>query len=280
MNFDMLPQAVQKFIAETGLEDRIVGVAPISGDYADQEVIDRFLLPSRHNVLLSHYTSWERLEQALIRSSFCMKRVDRSSGDDRSGSSPMANLHSASAMDQDLERQFPTVRDKRASFASSEVIRTRAYEHCWFEGWKECPKMWKDYGWNGAGVCIQTRSFSLFGAANDTSPDFDMLIGGCFYRNDDEPIPAIIGSLPLFCKRRQFEGENEVRLIAAINERRLKRPADDLEWVPLKSMDFIERVVLGPRIPPNEQALVIGKAKQMLSSVTILPSMMAASEIG
>lgn len=279
MNLEILPQVVQRFVAETGLESRIAGTAPICGDYADQNVIDRFLLPRRQNLLLSHYTSWDRLEQALNRCSFCMRRVDQSAGDNRSGSFPTANLHSASAMDADLQSQFPTADNKGAVFASGEVHRIRAYEHCWFEGWKENPEMWKNYGWDGRGVCIQARSWALFEAASQTSPEFNIMIGGCFYRNDDEPIPTIIGSLPLFCKRRQFEGENEVRLIADINEKQFRRNGEELQWVPLRHMEFIDRIILGPKLSENEASIVRDKAKQVLPRAAVLSSITVASEL-
>ncbi len=279
MNLESLPEAVQRLIAETGLKDRVVGVATIRGDSADQEAVDRFLLPRNEDLLLSHYTSWNRLEEALGRGSFCMKRIDQSSGDGQSGTYPAANLHSTSAMDADLHGHFPTVENKTAIVSSNEALRTRAFEHCWFEGWKECPKMWRDYGWNGAGVCIQTRSFALFSAAYQASEQFHIMLGGCFYRNDDEPIPTIIGSMPLFCKRRQFSSENEVRLIAVINEAVLKRHVEELEWIPLRSMEFIERLVLGPKMPADLATIVRAKAKQILPTVTVLSPMTAASEI-
>lgn len=280
MNFESLPAHIQKFITESGMRDRIAGVARIRGDTSDREAIDRYLSPQNSDMLLSHYTSWERLEAALRLKSFCMKRIDQFVGDTQDGTFPQSNSQSKSAIDIELHAQFPTVENIDAVIASHEVSRSRAFAHCWFEGWSECPKMWRDYGLGGAGVCILTRSSALFDAAHQTSDEFHMMMGGCFYRNDNEPIPSAIGSMPLFCKRRQFIGENEVRLVAQINEEAFNRVPEVFEWVPIRTMEFIERLILGPKMPPDVAIAVKAKMKQILPGTVVLGPKIAASEIG
>jgi|GEM_PF-6866907 len=280
MNFESLPTHIQKFIAESGMRDRIAGVALIRGDTSDREAVDRYLSPRTSDMLLSHYTSWERLEEALRLQSLYMKRIDQFVGDTQDGTFPQANSHSKSAIDTELHAQFPTVENIDAVLASHEASRSRAFAHCWFEGWRECPEMWRDYGLGGNGVCVLTRSSALFDAVNQTSDEFQMMMGGCFYRNDNEPIPSAIGSMPLFCKRRQFSGENEVRLVAQINEEAFKRVAGIFEWVPIRTISFIERLILGPKMPADVASHVKAKINRMIPSAEVLSPIINASEIG
>jgi hypothetical protein len=58
-----------------------------------------------------------------------------------------------------------------------------------------------------------------------------------------------------------------------------ERNIEELEWIPLRSMDFIERLVLGPKMPTEIAAIVRAKAKQILPKVAVLDPMTAASEI-
>lgn len=279
MNFESLPAHIRKFITESGMSERIVGVAQIRGDDSDRDAVDRYLSPQTSNLLLSHYTSWERLEGVFEMQSLCMKRIDQFAGDTKDGTYPQANSNAHSAMDAELFEQFPTVANIKDVIASHEASRSRSFAHCWFEGWEECPKMWRDYGHGGTGVCVLTRSHALFSAAKQTSDEFHMLIGGCFYRNDDEPIPSTIGSMPLFCKRREFSNENEVRLVARIKEENFKRTANVSEWVPIRTMDFIERLVLGPKMPTDLAGIVRGKMNHMLPNTAVLSPRITASEI-
>jgi hypothetical protein len=279
MNFESLPAHMQKFITEIGMKDRVAGVALFRGDASDNEAVGRFLSPRTSEVLLSHYTSWDRLDEALRRQSLRMKRIDQFSGDIRDGTFPHANSHSKSAIDSELKAQFPMVDNMQAVLASHEVSRSRAFAHCWFEGWEECPTMWRDYGWGGTGVCILTRSSILFDAAYQTSTEFHMMLGGCFYRNDDEPIPSTFGSMPLFCKRRQFSSENEVRLVAQIIEGTFNRVAEVFEWVPLRTNDFIERLIIGPKVSADAAHNVRAEMKAMVPGAVVLNSIITASEV-
>ena len=279
MNFESLPEHIHRFITESGMRDRVVGVAQICGDASDRDAVDRYLSPQTSNILLSHYTSWERLEGIFDRQSLCMKRIDQFAGDTRDGTYPQANSTAHSAMDSELFEQFPAVQNNMDVIASHEASRTRSFAHCWFEGWQENPNMWRDYGHEGTGVCILTRSRLLFSAVNQTSAEFHMLLGGCFYRNDDEPIPSIYGSMPLFCKRREFSHENEVRLVAQIREGSFNREANVLEWIPIRTMDFIERLVLGPKMPAELADSVRVKMNNMLPNTAVLSPRTVASEI-
>lgn len=279
MNFESLPLHIQKFINDAGMRERVAGIALIRGDTSDNEALRRYLLPRLSNVLISHYTSWDRLEEALRLRSLCMKRVDQFVGDVRDGTFPEANTHSESAMDTELHSQLPIAGKSGEVFTSHEQSRSRAYAHCWFEGWTESNRMWKDYGWNGSGVCILTRSRSLIASAYDVSEEFHISIGGCFYRDDHEPIPSLVPTMPLFCKRRCFSTENEVRLLAQINEQAFRRKASVLEWIPLRTFDFVERLILGPRMSAEIAKIVKITMKQILPSAVVLPSALAATQI-
>lgn len=278
MDLESLPPEFRAFLQQSGLEERLVAVAPLEGDLTDGEAIERFLAPVRSDLCLAHYTSWERFLWMLDNSKVYMRRIDQF-GDTRDGTFPEANLHSLSVMDAQLNKHLPTRRDSEAMIASHAVYRARAYAHCWFEGWTESAEMWNQYGAGGRGVCILTRCSRLQKALNPLPIQFDLLMRGCFYRDDHEPIPGILGSLALFCKRRRFQHEREIRVVAAISEDIFNGEADEHKKMPLHTGVFFERLLTGPIMSQDDQSTVRAIMRERLPHIPVLTPRTTPDEV-
>ena len=146
----------------------------------------------------------------------------------------------------------------------------QAVVSCWHENEYESVAMWRLYTSGSEGVALNTTVDKLKRALSNQS--WSVTIGKVKYidheADDDGTAPVFDTLGPLFCKRRSFEHEREVRaVIANPAEPELSRAAADeiqpgqtftVPWpladhglhVPIDISVLVTRLVVSPKFPP------------------------------
>ncbi len=132
-------------------------------------------------------------------------------------------------------------------------LRQQAFINCWHMSEHESAAMWKLYGPTGDTIAIRTRAIDLL---QSISLKHSLFMGQCYYIDFDSgkgfpPLPSFIE--PLFFKRKSFEHEKEVRIVAYVPEWRtsgMLSPPNEFGWnVRVDIGRLIREVIVAPFAP-------------------------------
>ena len=124
--------------------------------------------------------------------------------------------------------------------------------------------MWEHYGHSGKGVCITTTSGALQRALREKPYHLHYEIGRCTYRDESEPIPECFSIVPAFRKRRSFDWEKEVRVLAKISRDHLPldeagylTEAPEFQYLPVDLNTLVQGAITGPAIAAEQIGEII-----------------------
>ena len=254
------------------LLDRAVAVIPFTMSPEDTEFIQNTVDVGR-DIPVVHFMRTIHFLSLLHSSQLRAKRLDLyADTDPYEGLYPAENQVRGSSIEAQIEAALPVVTDKKAMAESQCVERTYTYIHCWFEGSHRDKRMWEHYGHSGKGVCIATTTTALQRALQKHPVHLIYHLGRCTYRDESEPIPECISIAPAFRKRRKFDWEQEIRILAQIPMEHL--PHDDagylteaaeVQYLPVDLNTLIQGVITGPNIAAEE----IGEIVQIASTLSL-----------
>jgi hypothetical protein len=204
---------------------------------------------------LFHYMRVDRFKDLLRAGAIYMRRLDLFQMDPHEGKFPSANARELSSLARGVGSQLGLGRNPLDGYRHFQEgkMRELTYVHSWFAWDKEDPRMWKEYGDCGGGVCIRTTARRLREALTITRPHFWMDISGVSYVGDEEPIPEVMSFMAVCRKRPQFAHEQEVRLIGQLDTHGWQEcggTTPDHQLINANFERLFERVYIGPNASP------------------------------
>ncbi|MDE3256827.1 MAG: DUF2971 domain-containing protein [Gemmatimonadota bacterium] len=142
-----------------------------------------------------------------------------------------------------LQRAFEWLGSPKGVEVFDENIRKQYVVYCWHEMEHESEAMWRLYAGSGPGVAIRTNFQSLintiFQGVESEARDFYGRVEYVDYETTDI---AMLSTMPVFCKRKSFSHEHEVRIARIVN----RDPERSGEFYRLDLDELIHDVVLSP----------------------------------
>ncbi len=127
--------------------------------------------------------------------------------------------------------------------------RQATYVNCWYREDEESEAMWRMFAGERYGVAVRTTAARLVGSFTERLPDY---LGCVSYLVYDKEAMAVSELPPVFHKRKAFQHEHEVRLIAAPERRRDHSGESEREEgieYPVDPGFLIEEIVVSPYSP-------------------------------
>jgi hypothetical protein len=229
-----------------------VAIAPVKLSKEEQELFSNSLLVRFQDIPIVHFLKAEYFKSVLSECRILLRRADTYPDDTEEASYPELNRSQSSPADTQIEAAFPTVSDRAARMDSQMVARSLSYIHCWYEGDPRSALMWERYGENGKGVCIKSTTRALQAAIGTPPPHLHCEIGRCTYWGENQALPVMISSFPAFRKRRKYDDEEEIRLLARIKPEHIPtdsegciKVAPQFEALPVDLQVMVCSVTLG-----------------------------------
>lgn len=214
------------------------------------------------DINLVHFMPANRFIQLLESKQIYLRRLDGYTDDSMEGIYPEINLLESSDMDIQFELAFRTVPDRQSRYQQALIARKMTYIHCWFKGNPSNRYMWKKYGHDGNGVCIEASTKRLRECISFDHSKFNATVGKCVYTNPKEPIPSGPSWFPALRKdKERFEMEEEIRFLIQYKANRFNQiiGLDDLpefQKLPVDLNGLISSVYLGPNIVTSEKEAI------------------------
>ena len=127
--------------------------------------------------------------------------------------------------------------------------RPATYVNCWYREDEESEAMWRLFAGERYGVAVRTTAARLVGSFTERLPDYLGCVRYLAYDKEAMPVSELP---PVFYKRKAFQHEHEVRLIAAPERRRdcagESESEDGIEY-PVDPGSLIEEIVVSPYSP-------------------------------
>jgi hypothetical protein len=261
------------------LLDQAVAVVPLQFTESDSETFDNLFQLRFETRPIAHYMGLRHFLTLLEKSEIHLNRLYKFLFDPDDGSYPHANLHTESGATAQLYGALPVKRDKEAMMVSNAIARTYSYAHCWFLGDTENQAMWKKFGDEGRGVCIQSNTQLLQHALTDLPSDLWLELVGCTYRDNHEPITELFSAAPAARKGREFAVEKECRLLARVKMESHKPDADGNYAEPvffrklgIDPSRLITGLITGPAMAPGDVEKLMLASMPFCSPALIRPS--------
>lgn len=242
--------------------EQIVAAANITLTPLDSQIIRNMTRPRTTDLRICHFIPVRHFRTLIQTASLSLCRCDKFK-DVADGLLPPPNKTVESAtmtmLYNELDRtrvdtQGRTLRVERnpaEEYRQQEMARTITYVHCWFTGDSSDESMWKDYGEDGAGVCIESSSFALLRSISKPSTVELIICGGVTYSDGSQPIATAVSYAPFFHKHQQFAKEQEIRIVAYLvhdpQTLQYNNTSERLA-VPISPSTLISRVVIGRHI--------------------------------
>ena len=176
-------------------------------------------------------------------------------GDNLEGSLPRENmlaredLISTIVKDSGDVRRYSLDDIRRLMDSSDEAMKRSVYASCWYSGEVENAVMWRAYASGSAGGIVLQSTYARL-RDNINSSEHNVYIGEITYLDYHGDEAAIIQSnmfAPFTYKRKEFEGEREVRVISSALG---KEPSPPLSLdLPIDVPRVVETVRIYPGAP-------------------------------
>ncbi|MEI6808092.1 MAG: DUF2971 domain-containing protein, partial [bacterium] len=150
---------------------------------------------------------------------------------------------------------------KVTEYRQQEIARTLSYVHCWFTGDSTNNAMWKAYGDDGAGICIESSSFALLSSKSKPTTVDQLSCGAVTYSDGSQAIATDHSCAAFFHKNERYVSEQEIRIVAHLahdpNTLRYDNASDRLA-MPVALPVLVKRIVLGEHIDKDTAIEVTG----------------------
>lgn len=242
--------------------DQIVAAAILKPTPLDKQIIQNIFLPSSTNIRICHFIPVCHFRTLMTTRSIFLCRCDKFE-DIADGLLPPKNKSEESPTMTRLYEELGRIRlggkrrtihferDPSQEYRQQEIARTVAYVHCWFTGDSADEAMWKKYGNDGTGVCIESSSFSLLRSMSQPSTVARITCGGVTYSDGTRPIATAVSYAPFFHKHEQFIKEQEIRVVAYLTynpKTFLYNNTSERLAVPVALPTLFHRIIFGKHI--------------------------------
>lgn len=233
--------------------------APLEPDANDARLLHNLFSAPHQNCFITHYIPQIEFFKSLLRDQkLRLGRTDLQEKDSKDSCYPEANLHSQSEMTKRLNERFKIIEDSKAMIESQNISRRYSYIHCWFNQKQEDSNMWRDFGGNGFGVCIQTTTSRLQNSLKQNESHLHTEVAPATYT--DDAISTLFSSAPFFRKDKQFQNEKEFRVLARIKMEHIpKEPgteflaeAPEFQPVEIDLSKLLDTVIIGSKVSDED----------------------------
>jgi hypothetical protein len=238
----------------------IVTIASFSLSKEEHELFSNSLMVRFENIPIVHFLKADYFKTLLLERRLLLRRADTYEDDTEEGTYPEVNRTKSSHADAQIETALPTRKDRDAHVDSQMIARSLAFIHCWYEGEQTSPYMWERYGDNGQGVCIQSTTQALQAAVGTPPVHLQCEVGRCTYWNARQALPEFVSSFPLFRKRKKYDNEHEIRLLAKIKSEHTPTNSEghivlplQYEPLPVDLKVLVRSVTFGASLAPEKR---------------------------
>lgn len=209
-----------------------------------------FVVPDEHTTIW-RYMDFTKFVSLLDKKALYFTRSDKF--DDKfEGAIPDPTIKARKALVLGLETQLAEETLKVMSQGSREV-RKWIFINCWHINSIESAAMWQLYGQENKGIAIRSTFARL--RDSSSSSDYDIQIGMINYIDyARDIIPEGNAFHALFCKRRSFEYEHELR--AAILKSSIANDIQSGLYIPCNLEILIDEIFVSPASPNWFEELV------------------------
>lgn len=145
--------------------------------------------------------------------------------------------------------------------------------------------MWRDFGGNCFGVCIQTTTSRLQNSLKQNESHLHTKVAQATYT--DDAISTLFSSAPFFRKDRQFQNEKEFRVLAQIRMEYLpKEPgteflaeAPEFQLVEVDLGKLLDNVVVGSKVLDTDFIFLKTWIQTLCPSAAICRSAIGATSL-
>jgi hypothetical protein len=208
-----------------------------------------FNVPADEQTMIWRYMDFTKFVSLLDKKALYFTRSDRFS-DKFEGAIPKPTVEAREALVLGLESTFAE-ETLRVMSQGSQELRKWIFLNCWHMNSNESAAMWQLYVQKNDGIAIR----STFARLRDSLSSHDMLIGMVNYIDYDRTmIPYGNAFHALFCKRRSFEHEHELRVVILKPSK-----AKDLQpglYIPCDLDILIDEIFVSPASPSWFKELV------------------------
>jgi len=180
-----------------------VAIAPFRLSNQEQELFFNSLLVRFQDIPIVHFLKVDYFKSLLRERRLLLRRADTYQDDTEEATYPEQNRTQSSHADAQIEAALPITKERTAHMESQMVARSLSYVHCWYEGEPQAAVMWRRYGDNGKGVCIQSTTQALQAAIGSPPAHLHCEVGRCTYWDESQAMPEMVSSFPAFRKRRR-----------------------------------------------------------------------------
>jgi hypothetical protein len=249
----------------------IVAIAPFSLSIEEQELFSNSLMVRFQDISIVHFLKADYFKTLLEQRRLLLRRADTYPDDTEEATYPEVNRNKSSHADTQIEAVLPIRKDRDAHVDSQMIARSLSFIHCWYEGDPKSQHMWERYGDNSTGVCIQSTTHALQAAFGTPPVHLHCEVGRCTYWNASQALPEFVSSFPSFRKRKKFDDEQEIRLLARIklehtptdSEGRIVLPAE-YEPLPVDLRMLVRSVTFGSSLAPEKRQELSLMLKEIL----------------
>jgi hypothetical protein len=254
----------------------IVAIAPFSLSMEENELLANSLMVSFQDISIVHFLKAEYFKTLLEERRLLLRRADTYPDDTEEATYPAVNRNKSSHADTQIEAVLPIRKDRDAHVDSQMIARSLAFIHCWYEGDPKSQHMWDRYGDKGMEVCIQSTTQALQAAVGTPPDHLHCEVGRCTYWNTSQALPEFVSSFPFFRKRKKFDDEQEIRLLARIklehtptdSEGRIVLPAEH-EPLPVDLSMLLRSVTFGSSLAPEKRHELTLMLKEILDPAQV-----------
>ncbi|MBB5031072.1 DUF2971 domain-containing protein [Prosthecobacter vanneervenii] len=239
------------------LSTPVVDIALIEA-YSPQEgaLLRQTRLPEFCDIAISHYIPAKFFLTLLQTNQIRLGRLDAQKNDPKDGCLPDSNMLPAKGLNEQFYDSFPAKRDALMLDEQQKIIRQLSYIHCWFRGHAESIGMWRDFGSNGTGICIQSSTTLLKNSVSAGWPqDLIFQMHECPYTESSVQLPDFLPSIASVRKDVAFSDQQEVRVLAVIDVTKgaAPLPGPDCRLVPVNLHILLKRIIIGPAVKSQDE---------------------------
>lgn len=250
----------------------------------DRQIMSNLSRPSTADIRICHYIPVCHFRRLMQTGSLSLCRCDKFV-DVEDGLLPVPNITAesetmtrlyeelAKAPIDDQGRTIRIERDPGEEYQQQEIARSITYVHCWFSGDSTDESMWKEYGKDGAGICIESSSLALLHSISEPSNVEQIICGVVTYSDGSQPIATAVSFVPFFHKHAHYAKEQELRIIAYLAHDPKTLQYDNTSErlaVPVKLTTMIHSVVLGRHIDQDTAREMSGLVAEFAPGALII----------
>ena len=260
---------------------KIEGVAHINLDIQGARMFEGMMQPIVQNIPVCHFMRAEYFISLLSSSQLRLRRSDLFMDLDEGTfvksalKNPLRNAFSGFQLESDEKK----VRENQ------ELDRMCRFIHCWFADEPESEFMWENYGDHSRGVCLLSSTAKIRSAVKSRD-HVSCEIHAVTYCDENNPAMELHSSLPYCRKRKQFQAEKEIRLLATMElSHPFLRGADlpDNKWPDHIELDvnlqtMLTGILFGPSIGSGDAVRISDLVNTRLRGIACSKSIIVLTQ--